>query len=153
VAIDLQSLLSLLSLVSVAFGFGLAFLWWRSSTRTGRHNRRRLRVAQRGERGAEAVLVGHGYTVVERQLSAAWMLTVDGATIEVTCRADLLVSRLGRRYIAEVKTGARAPNPAHPQTRRQLLEYRLAFQVHGVLLVDMESAQVMRVEFPPDQPS
>jgi hypothetical protein len=32
-------------------------------------------------------------------------------------------------------------------TRRQLLEYRLAFDVDGVLLVDVETGEVSEVEF------
>ena len=35
----------------------------------------------------------------------------------------------------------------HAPTRRQLLEYSIAFDVHGVLLVDVEADRVARVEF------
>ena len=63
-------------------------------------------------------------------------------------RADYLVARNVERYVAEVKTGRLAPRIDTATTRRQLLEYRLAFDVDGVLLVDAESAKVHRIVFP-----
>ena len=62
-------------------------------------------------------------------------------------RADFVVVRRGRRYVAEVKTGQAAPDIAAPATRRQLLEYRCAFGVDGVLLVDAEAGRVHAVDF------
>jgi hypothetical protein len=41
-----------------------------------------------------------------------------------------------------------AVGPTLPATRRQLLEYLLAFEVHGVLLVDLDEGRVRPVEFP-----
>ncbi len=89
-----------------------------------------------------------GYRVVDRQVHRTWTLRVDGEDREVALRADLIVRRRRTRYVAEVKTGRSAPRPDHPETRRQLLEYRLAFDVAGVLLVDMETRSVHSVEFP-----
>ena len=82
---------------------------------------------------------GIGITMasLDRQITARWTLFVDGHPREVSCRADLLVSKKNRRFIAEVKTGEFAPDPTLPATRRQLLEYQRAFPVDGVLLVDM----------------
>jgi hypothetical protein len=54
----------------------------------------------------------------------------------------------GLRYVAEVKTGAFAPRLETAATRRQLLEYRIAFDVDGVLLVDADAERVRLVEFP-----
>jgi hypothetical protein len=50
--------------------------------------------------------------------------------------------------VAEVKTGTLAPRIETATTRRQLLEYRVAFAVDGVLLVDADAGTVRRVEFP-----
>jgi hypothetical protein len=47
-----------------------------------------------------------------------------------------------------VKTGRQAPRLGHADTRRQMLEYQLAFEVPGVLLVDAESGRVREVRFP-----
>jgi len=75
-----------------------------------------------------------------------WTVHADGEPMEVSLRADLLVTRNGRRYVAEVKTGRAAPRLDCAATRRQLLEYRIAFGVDGVLLVDAESDRVIVVE-------
>jgi len=127
----------------------LALLAWRrASTRVARNNRARQRVAEAGEAQAEVVLCRAGYRVLDRQVTGRWVLWIDGEVHEVRNRADLLVSRAGRRFVAEVKTGEHAPDPRNPATRRQLLEYALAFPAHGVLLVDMASRSIHEVEFP-----
>lgn len=142
----------LLPWLLLAFCFALLVVaivaWRRADTRVRRNNLARQRVAAAGEQEAESVLALAGYAVVDRQPSARWTLHVDGEPVEVLSRADLIVSAAGLRYVAEVKTGARAPDPARPATRRQLLEYLLAFPVEGVLLVDMDQQRVHRVEFP-----
>jgi hypothetical protein len=56
------------------------------------------------------------------------------------------VEHRGRRYIAEVKTGRLAPRLSHGPTRRQLLEYRAAFDVHGVVLVDADAGSIVHVD-------
>ncbi|MFT4624125.1 MAG: hypothetical protein ACI8PZ_002784 [Myxococcota bacterium] len=128
--------------------FAITLAWRRASTRTGRNNRRRQRVAQRGEVLAESLLAAAGFRVEDRQVTARWSMHIDGEPHEVHCRADLIVTRRRRRYVAEVKTGERAPDPTLPATRRQLLEYRLAFDVDGLLLVDVPGREVIEVEFP-----
>jgi hypothetical protein len=114
--------------------------------------RRRLEAARAagadGERRAEPLLVALGYAVVARQCPAGYDLVVDGERWAVSLRADLMVERDGRRYVAEVKTGRQAPRLETPATRRQLLEYGMAFDVDGVLLVDVDAGRVRSVEFP-----
>ncbi len=125
-----------------------ARLWWLRAL-----PRRRLRrVAERGAAGetrAEGILARHGYAIDARQAAQRFAITVDGEEVAVMVRADFLVTRGGRRFVAEVKTGEAAPRPEHPPTRRQLLEYRHAFDVDGVLLVHAEAERVQEVEFPP----
>ena len=126
----------------------LALLLWVRGGRDGRVSRARQRRAERGERQAERLLRREGFRVEERQASVHWTMEVDGEPAEVEARADLLVRRGRRRYVAEVKTGDRAPDPCFPRTRRQLLEYDLVYDVDGVLLVDMEAGEVIEVSFP-----
>lgn len=109
---------------------------------------RRARRALRGEKLAAALLRDHGYRVRDAQLSTTYHPRLAGESWPVALRADYLVSKNGKHYIAEVKTGERAPSLAHPPTRRQLLEYSVAFEVDGVLLVDVEAGRVQEVEFP-----
>ncbi len=108
--------------------------------------RARARHAFDGERRAEPMLRRAGYDVIDRQVRGRWVVYADGTPLEIGLRADLLVVRDGRRYVAEVKTGRLAPRLDHAPTRRQLLEYRMAFGVDGVLLVDAESNKVVVVE-------
>ena len=110
-----------------------------------------MRRAQRGESDAERLLEQDGYRIIDRQLSASWEIFVDGTPHEAQVRADLLVEDdEGRRLVAEIKTGALAPNPTYPPTRRQLLEYWFVFEPDGLLLVDVEAGVVSEVAFPLD---
>jgi hypothetical protein len=114
--------------------------------------RRRLALARErgalGELRAESLLRRAGFAILGRQVPSRYGLAVDGEQLPVDVRADYVVSAGGRRYVAEVKTGMFAPRLETATTRRQLLEYRVAFEVDGVLLVDADAGTVKRVEFP-----
>lgn len=126
----------------------------RLALRAFRDGQRRRRLASARERGAlgevraEALLRRMGFRIVGRQVAVTYGLGVDGERIPVDLRADYVVAGRGRRYVAEVKTGVFAPRLETAATRRQLLEYRIAFDVDGVLLVDAEAERVRLVEFP-----
>lgn len=105
-----------------------------------------------GELRAEPLLRALGYTVVARQAPVSYEVAVDGEPFEIALRADFLLERDGRRYVAEVKTGRLAPRLETSATRRQLLEYRVAFDVDGVLLVDVDAGRVHSLEFPSHSP-
>jgi hypothetical protein len=126
----------------------VGWAWRRAVQRTGRANRRRALVAQRAETEAERLLERLGYTLVDRQVTRRWPMRAGGREEEVWCRADLLATRRGRLYVADVKSGRAAPDPFQPATRRQLLEYLLAFDADGALVVDMERREVYEVAFP-----
>jgi hypothetical protein len=120
-----------------------------------RHTLRvRFARASEGERRAESLLESAGYEILDRQVQGSWTLHADGEPFAVALRADLLVAKGARRFIAEVKTGKLAPRLDHAPTRRQLLEYRVAFDVDGVLLVDAESDRIVEVDLsrPSQQP-
>jgi hypothetical protein len=102
--------------------------------------------AVEGEVGAAALLERAGYAVLGRQVPGSWTVRADGESITFGLRADYLVARAGRRYIAEVKTGRLAPRLSHGPTRRQLLEYSAAFDVQGVILVDADVGAITHVE-------
>ena len=126
----------------------LLVAWMRARSRWRRMSAARQRRAQQGEADAERLLERTGYTIDEVQPDRPWSVLVDGEEIEVFVRADFLVSQDGYRYVAEVKTGDKAPDPTYPPTRRQLLEYSLAYDVDGVLLIDMEEEEILEIEFP-----
>ena len=121
----------------------------RKSRRKGHHATvRRNKQAIRGESVAEQLLESHGFTILQRQVRGSWQIYVDDEPVTVNLRADLLVERGEEIFIAEVKTGRLAPDPNFPATRRQLLEYQLAFDVDGVILVAPEQSDVWFVSFP-----
>ena len=140
----LAAALALALLAAIVQSARLAFARWLPG--------HRLRVARAqgadGERRAEPLLRASGYTVVARQAPASYDVAVDGVWRAVELRADFLVEHGGRRFVAEVKTGRFAPRVDTSATRRQLLEYRVAFDVAGVLLVDVDAGVVHAVEFP-----
>ncbi len=82
------------------------------------------------------------------QARVVWAPLVDDEPLELELRADYLVTREGERFVAEVKTGEVAPSLQSAATRRQLLEYSVAFAVDGVILVCPERGEVHRIEFP-----
>ena len=119
---------------------------WRGSWRA----RRRAARAGAGEARAASLLAAAGYRVIEQQACVEWAPLVDGAPHVILLRADyLVVSRAGELLVAEVKTGDVAPSLDAAATRRQLLEYAVAFAADGVLLVCPEHDAIHRVDFWP----
>lgn len=112
-----------------------------------RASRRRNERALRGQLEAEALCERMGYRVVAVQPEFSWPVRVDGEPRRVVLRPDLLVERGGRTYVADVKTGAQAPDPLNSSTRRQLLEYLIACDVDGAFVVDMETRRMHSVGF------
>ena len=144
----MQGILPWLFISTLAL-LALAILgWWRATTRISRRNSARQHTAREGELSAETLLIQRGFRITGRQVTQPWEILVNKTRIAVFSRADLMVSDGRRSYVAEVKTGDYAPNPSLPSTRRQLLEYALAFPVDGVLLVDIQQGEIHRVEFP-----
>jgi hypothetical protein len=130
-----------------------AFIAWQAGSRWARGAWRRLRMrrrfarAQRAEDAAAKVLARSGYKVLDSQPELSWIVRLDRRAYTVDIRADYLVKRGRKRYIAEVKTGNHAPSITTSATRRQLLEYMMAYPVDGVLLVDMEDESIYHVDF------
>jgi hypothetical protein len=114
-----------------------------------RRRRRRARRAFAGESASEVLLAEAGFEVLERQVGGTLTLWVDGEAEAFALRADYLVRRDGDHYIAEVKTGERGTRLGHAATRRQLIEYMLAYEVEGVLLVDADSGEITGVTLDP----
>jgi hypothetical protein len=80
---------------------------------------------------------------------------VDGESFTVELSADYLVSRDGVDMVVEVKTGDGA-RLGYADTRRQMLEYQLAFGVSAVILLDADRSILKEVTFPlaqTEQPS
>ena len=117
---------------------------WRGSWRAQRRASRSLA----GEDNAARLLRRAGFRIVAAQARTSWTPLIDGEPYETELRADFLVEADGELLVAEVKTGAEAPRLATAATRRQLLEYHVAFAADGVLLVCPERGSIHRIEFP-----
>jgi hypothetical protein len=117
---------------------------WRGSWRA----RRRAARAGAGESEAAALLRRAGFRIVAVQARTRWAPLIDGVPHETELRADYLVEAGGELLVAEVKTGDVAPKLSTAATRRQLLEYHVAFAADGVLLVCPELGAIHRIEFP-----
>jgi hypothetical protein len=144
------------ALAVVAVFAAIVALWlarvvrrWRGSWRA----RARAARAGAGEDRAADLLIAAGYRVLARQVRRAWTPLVDGKPYELELRADYLVEKDGEQLVAEVKTGDEAPSIATAATRRQLLEYNVAFAVDGVLLVCPERDAIHRIEFVQNRPT
>jgi len=138
-----------LLIAATAAAFLLIVLALRALAARGRSRtaRRRARVALAGEALAEQLLADAGFTVVERQVAHVWHVAIDDDLHETALRCDFVVARGGERWVAEVKTGDLAPSLATAATRRQLLEYQVAYAATGVALVDATAGTVHEVRF------
>lgn len=134
---------------ATAFAVILVVLALRALAARGRSvtARRRARVALAGEAAAEQLLADAGFTVVERQVAHVWHVAIDDDVHATALRCDFVVARGGERWVAEVKTGELAPSLATAATRRQLLEYQVAYAAAGVALVDATAGTVHEVRF------
>lgn len=144
------ALLVVAILVGALIALVLARAWrrWRGGWRA----RARAQRAGAGEDAAAGMLRRAGFRIIARQARTWWAPLVDGEPHETELRADYLVEDDGELLVAEVKTGEEAPRIETAATRRQLLEYHVAFAAHGVLLVCPERGTIHRVEFPlPDR--
>lgn len=109
--------------------------------------KRRFARGARAEEKAAALAVRRGYRILGTQVPGEVTVRVDGEARPVRVRADMLLARGFRRFIAEVKSGAVAPDPTSSATRRQLLEYTHAFEADGLLLFDMERGRIHEIRF------
>lgn len=138
--------------VGVAIAVGVGYGLWRAarlieSWRRVIAARRRARIALHGQRDAAGVLTAHGYEIIAGQTRHQLVYQVERNAYVATLQCDYVVRRDGELWIAEVKTGRAAPQLSTAATRRQLLEYQVAFGVPGIVLVDMEQGTCAEVRF------
>lgn len=121
---------------------------WRSERVVRRRVARSRRLGAQGEADGLWLLEEAGYRVMDTQVTGEIVVVVDGRPETHYVRADALVSRRGREFVAELKSTSRQASVANRATRRQLMEYVFAFDPDGVLLVDAEAGEVHTVVFP-----
>ncbi len=105
--------------------------------------KRGLRMEAKGER----LLRRYGFHIEALQEPLEGRVIVGGKPITYQLRPDALVSRKGRRYVAEIKTGSVAGNPLSKETRRQLLEYQFFSERDSLLFVNADEGTLTEVRF------
>ena len=104
------------------------------------------RKGRKGEGIAVKLLNKEGYEIIDEQVSFPGFLFENNNKIEYLVKPDFLVEKDGEKYIAEVKTGASALIQ-NRNTRRQILEYSHLNQNKTVLLIDIESRKIKKIDF------
>jgi hypothetical protein len=108
---------------------------------------RRVELAQFSQEEAEALLKKRGFRIIDKQKRADVITYIDGKPNLGYVQADLIVEKDGKRYVAEVKAGELVSDPTEPSTRRQLLEYKFAYEPYGILLVNMLDKTIHKIDF------
>ena len=128
-----------LLLLAACFITGLAVMYWcwrlREKWRVWRSRSR----GKSGERRGLKVLKQHGFTICKEQVAGKAHLIVDGIEQHFPIHGDALVEKQGTYYIAEIKSSSTLATVTRRETRRQVMEYLLSYDVSGVVLVDAES--------------
>ena len=106
-------------------------------------NKRR---GKKAEKKAIKLLKKNGYKIQNYQPIGKGHVLQDNEKVHFDIRADLIVSKDKKLYIAEVKSGASA-SIKEINTRRQLLEYSKVFENNNLILIDTEKNKIKKIEF------
>ena len=109
--------------------------------------RKRFSKSRQAEKEAEKILRKNGYTVIDAQKSKPLLITVGDKIHRYLVRIDYLARKGGKVFVVEVKSGEKIPYITNRETRRQMLEYYLAYQPCGILLLNMKNKSISEVKF------
>ena len=104
------------------------------------------RKGKKAEQKAIRLLKKNGYKIESFQTTAKGKLLQDDEKVNFFIRADLIVSKGKKKFIAEVKSG-KAASIEEINTRRQLLEYSKVFNNNNLILIDTEKNKIKKIEF------
>jgi hypothetical protein len=134
----------LLLLAVFVFGallYRMVSSWWRDL-----RMKMRFRRGRAGEENAKKYLLRHGFTILSEQAVLKPAMSIGGVRRQYDVRADFIVRKRGKRAVVEAKTGA-AARPWSRETRRQLLEYAMNYDVDMVYLYDGNKDSMVTVDF------
>lgn len=109
--------------------------------------RKRFSKSRQAEKEAEKILKKNGYAIIDVQKSKPLLITIGDKIHRYLVRIDYLARKRGKVYVVEVKSGEKIPYITNRETRRQMLEYYLAYQPSGVLLLNMKNKSISEVKF------
>lgn len=142
---DKQILTVLISVLTGAFLVILYFLINKIFEKIKRYLK--IRHGLNGELKAKKFMEQNGYKVLEYQPEISYEILIDDESHIFKLKPDYIVSKNGKIFVAEVKTGDYAPSVFSKDTRRQLLEYYIASNYDGVILVNMEERIIQNIDF------
>lgn len=134
-----------IGLLLLVAGIFIGIWFYKFHQKVSLHRRREK--ARICEKKAIDLLKKHGFDILDVQKSASYFIYVNGKPREIKVRADVIVKKGKKIYVAEVKSGKTSPSMNLPATRRQLLEYYLVYRPSGLLLVDMEQEKIKTIEY------
>lgn len=108
---------------------------------------KRIKKAKRSEYKAIRFMESNGFEVIGLQKKCVYTLFIDNKPHKITVKADMIVKKGNKIYVAEVKSGEKVTSPKYTDTRRQLLEYYMVYRPSGLILVDMEKQELRTVEY------
>ena len=106
-----------------------------------------MKRAKAVEKDAEKLLRQQGYEIISSQNRGIYKLKVNEEIKEILIIPDFIVRKNNKIFVAEVKKGKEVGSIKNSHTRRQLLEYFVAYEPDGILLLDMNSSNINTVEF------
>jgi len=109
--------------------------------------RKRFSKSRQAEKEAEKILRKNGYVIIDAQKSKPLLITIGDKIHRYLVRIDYLARKRGKVYVVEVKSGEKIPYITNRETRRQMLEYYLAYQPCGILLLNMKNKSISEVKF------
>ncbi len=112
-----------------------------------RNIRKRFKRGTKMEKRGRDFLIKQGFKIEHEQYVAHHVFYVDNKKESIGIKPDYIVSKDGKRYIVDVKSGHSAISLKDKATRRQMLEYDHAIPNDGIFLLDMENEQLKHVEF------
>ena len=133
-----------IAVLILGLALGLFLAKWRVQRRMNT-NRRTGRL---GEETALALLERAGFELVSTQPQSTIKVEVDGYVETYRVRPDAIVAKHGRQFLVEIKGTRASAEVRNRQTRRQMLEYATAFDVHECLLVNAAEETIQVIRFP-----
>lgn len=138
----------LILVLTIGGGIIFLFLFIKiSNWARGKRLRQRFSKSRQAEKEAEKILRKNGYTIIDIQKSKPLLITIGDKIHRYLVRIDYLARKKGKVYVVEVKSGEKIPYITNRETRRQMLEYYLAFQPSGILLLNMKNKSISEVKF------
>ncbi len=125
----------------------LVLKMWFSSFKKRRLQKRRFKRGVKLEKEAARFLTKKGFKIIGEQVEFEHKYKIGNSHNTSKLNIDYLVTKNGRIYIVEVKSGKSAISITNKSTRRQLLEYSIAIPNDGIYLLDMENKILSLVEF------